>query len=254
MFLKKKAAVYTRHEESSETPLAIYIGLLIHAQHRDRQLIDDLSKLGVCIGYHRVQTISAALGNAGIEEFMRCNVVFPLNMSPGIFTTSQLDNIDHDPSSTSALSSFHGTGISLLQHPDTAEASNILVPTSMSSKTSKKVASLPTQYTEVLPFSLPSKTVTLPDANISDLRNKKEDVDEAILGEYHWLNNVCSLLKVNQSEVPQSFSWSAYHSKNSNDENIVMTKTGLLPLFRESAHTIAMIKHGADVISKATEF
>ena len=95
---------------------------------------------------------------------------------------------------------------------------------------------------------------TIPDANISDLRNKKEDVDEAILGEYHWLNNVCSLLKVNQSEVPQSFSWSAYHSKNSNDETIVMTKTGLLPLFRESAHTIAMIKHGADVISKATEF
>ena len=152
---EKKAAVYTRHEESSETPLAIYIGLLIHAQHRDRQLIDDLSKLGVCIGYHRVLTISAALGNAGIEEFMRCNVVFPLNISPGIFTTSQLDNIDQDPSSTSAVSSFHGTGISLLQHPDTAEASNVLVPTSMASKTSKKVASLPTQYTEVLLCSLP---------------------------------------------------------------------------------------------------
>ena len=33
-----------------------------------------------------------------------------------------------------------------------------------------------------------------------------------------------------------------------------MTKTGLMPLFRESAHTMAMIKHGADVIMKATEF
>ena len=29
-----------------------------------------------------------------------------------------MDNIDHDPSSTSAQDSFHGTGISLFQHPN----------------------------------------------------------------------------------------------------------------------------------------
>ena len=121
----RKTSTNTRHEENAETPIAIYIGLLIHAYHRDRQLIDDLSKLGVCIGYHRVLTISAALGNAGIEKFNKCNIVYPLNMSHGHFTTSQLDNIDHDPSSTSAVSSFHGTGISLLQHPDVAETVSI---------------------------------------------------------------------------------------------------------------------------------
>ena len=35
-----------------------------------------------------------------------------------MFTTSAVDNIDHNPSSTTATGSFHGTGVSLFQHPD----------------------------------------------------------------------------------------------------------------------------------------
>ena len=35
-----------------------------------------------------------------------------------IFTTATVDNIDHNPSSMTATGSFHGTGISLFQHPD----------------------------------------------------------------------------------------------------------------------------------------
>ena len=38
-------------------------------------------------------------------------------MCIGIFTTSAVDNIDHNPSATTAMSSFHGTGILLFQHP-----------------------------------------------------------------------------------------------------------------------------------------
>ncbi|KAI8487001.1 hypothetical protein Bbelb_352610 [Branchiostoma belcheri] len=38
-----------------------------------------------------------------------------------LFTTAAVDNIDHNPSSTTAKDSFHGTAISLLQHPNSAE-------------------------------------------------------------------------------------------------------------------------------------
>jgi hypothetical protein len=34
-----------------------------------------------------------------------------------VFTTAAVDNIDHNPSSTTSKSSFHGTGISIFQHP-----------------------------------------------------------------------------------------------------------------------------------------
>jgi len=44
--------------------------------------------------------------------------VCPPQLRRGLFTRAAVDNIDHNPNSTSAHDSFHGTGISLFQHPD----------------------------------------------------------------------------------------------------------------------------------------
>ena len=41
----------------------------------------------------------------------------PTELRKGLFTTSAMDNIDHNPSATTATTSFHGTSISLFQHP-----------------------------------------------------------------------------------------------------------------------------------------
>ena len=41
-----------------------------------------------------------------------------------IFTTAEVDNINHNPSSTTANDSFHGTAISLVQHPTTSNKDN----------------------------------------------------------------------------------------------------------------------------------
>ena len=88
---------HVNHRESNATPVTIYLGLLIHSHHRDKKLIEELFRLGLCIGYQRVLAISAALGNAGVDRFIAEGVVYPSNMSKYVFTTSQLDNIDHDP-------------------------------------------------------------------------------------------------------------------------------------------------------------
>ncbi len=62
--------------------------------------------------------MSADLANSAISHFERVGSVCPPTLNTGVFTTSAVDNIDHDPSATSAHGSFHGTGISLFQHPD----------------------------------------------------------------------------------------------------------------------------------------
>ncbi len=36
----------------------------------------------------------------------------------GLFTTAAIDNIDHNPSSTTAADAFHSTSISIFQHPE----------------------------------------------------------------------------------------------------------------------------------------
>ena len=38
-------------------------------------------------------------------------------LKSGLFTTAAVDNIDYNPTLATAKESFHGTGISLIQHP-----------------------------------------------------------------------------------------------------------------------------------------
>jgi hypothetical protein len=85
-------------------------------------------------------------------------VVCPAILQKGLFTTSAVDNIDHNPSATTATTSFHGTGISVFQHP--------VSPTFSVSRTfefkgqkpkSKAICCLPETYTNVKPAFLKSK-------------------------------------------------------------------------------------------------
>ena len=47
------------------------------------------------------------------EDFRDKGVVVPAQLRCGVFTAGALDNLDHNPSSTTAEGSFHGTGIRL---------------------------------------------------------------------------------------------------------------------------------------------
>ena len=52
-----------------------------------------------------------------LERSEHEGVVFPSKLRGGLFTTSAVDNIDRNRSSTSSYGSFHGTAILLVQHP-----------------------------------------------------------------------------------------------------------------------------------------
>ena len=104
------------HNRCRETPLPIYLGLSIHARTRKRELVDDSFKLGLSVSYDRVLSISTGIGNTICREFQEENLACPAKLRKGIFTTSTVDNIDHNPSSNTAKESFHGTGISLFQN------------------------------------------------------------------------------------------------------------------------------------------
>ena len=65
--------------------------------------------------------MSTALANcvtAVTELFRESQLVFPANFNKRLFTTAAVDNIDHNSSSITAIDPFHGTGISLFQHPN----------------------------------------------------------------------------------------------------------------------------------------
>ena len=105
-----------RQKRDREPPLPVYVGLSVYGKDRDKSRIEELHDLGASISYNRVNEITSQLCRKVTVEATRRNVLCPPNLKHGIFPTAAIDNIDHNPSSTtSSGQGFHGTGISLFQ-------------------------------------------------------------------------------------------------------------------------------------------
>ena len=105
------------HSRRREPPLPLYLGLVIHAKTRSSDLVNTLHDEGLSVSYDRVLNTSTVVANRAISQFESEGVICPRKLRFGILTVGLVDNVDHNPSSTTAQSSFHGTSISLIQHP-----------------------------------------------------------------------------------------------------------------------------------------
>lgn len=143
---KRKGVIQQHHNAKREPPLPLFLGLAAHAKTRKRDLVDKLDHLGLSISYDRVLNISSRLAQRVCDQLEQDRDVCPINMITGLFTTAAVDNIDHNTSSTTAVSSFHATGISLFQNPSGGVRvyANTNMPKNVSS--SKAVPELPAEY------------------------------------------------------------------------------------------------------------
>ena len=83
-------------------------------------------------------------------------------MRKGLFTAGALDNLDHNPSSTTAQGSFHGTAISVFQFPSSRNSGISREPILINSLFAGK-CSLPENYTNVSAVACNTSTVTVPE-------------------------------------------------------------------------------------------
>ena len=146
-----------KHSRERETPLPIFLGVLVHSKTRKRELVDYMFELGLSISYDRVLEVSTMLGNRICHLYNAQGVVCPPQLRLGVFTTAAVDNFDHNASSTSAQTSLHGTGISIFEHSDSdcsGTPQPALTPISDADGNSKKLDSLPEAYTNVPPSTL----------------------------------------------------------------------------------------------------
>lgn len=206
---------------------------------------------GICISYDRVLEISTQLGEAVVQRYLDEGVVCPPLMRKGIFTTAVVDNIDHNPSATTAMSSFHGTSISLFQHPNEDSVGEdrafILLGDKPKSKT---ISPLPESYTNVQPAYLKSKPnpSTL---ETSPTVTNTTHIEKNIVMEYEWLEHVIDQTK--DIVEDEAVSWAAYHATQKRGSDKYVTTTSLMPLLQESAHSVATIKHSMDKVKAATQ-
>ena len=241
----------TKHSIAQETPIPTYIGLVLHAHTRKRELVDRFFHLGLSISYDRVLRLSAEMGNSVSQRFHMEQVVCPPTLLGDIFTTAAVDNIDHNPSATTANDSLHGTAISLLQHPSHAgEGVDRGIVIIGGKALSRAITPLPHFYTDVPPVTS-VKLTAIPATSATSL--KRTDFKKHTEAEYRWLENTRSVLEESPEKNSDNLSWAAYHASNQEPGNRVITPTALLPLFKESAHTVAMIRHSMDVVKSAIE-
>ncbi len=129
-------------------------------------------------------TISTILNNNLCLQYETEKVMCPPKLKINFFTNAALDNIDHNPSSTTAKDSFHGTGISLFQHPQ-HEASEVERTTVMTDSSTFIIERL-VQQTK--PINDPIKRNNFPLFSRPPVREKSKSKQQLLS-----LKNDCSL-------------------------------------------------------------
>ena len=136
--------------------------------------------MGIFIPYSRVIELSTCLGNKVLQHYQHNNVVCPLSLKIGVFTTAAVDNIDHNSSSKTAEESFHGTGISLFQQA--IKSNHGLEQCSIKAEAeSDKLIELPEAYTNVKPISSFHREPE--HRNYLDVENQSNDLEASVLAE-----------------------------------------------------------------------
>ena len=151
------------------------------------------------------------------------------------------------PSSTTADSSFHGTGISIIQFPTASNTGTAIEPVST---TATKGIILPQSYTVVPAVALNQSRAAVMERICENITGNLVD---GMLQEIKWLNNSLDLLQ-SDWESNKPMTWASFHASFQLPVMTPSAITALLPLFNEKADTPAMIKHAMDILRKATNF
>lgn len=105
-----------RHVLQRETPLPLYIGLMLHSQTGGASIINKLFNLGLSVSYNRVKTVIKSVTTSICDHFEKVDCVCPPSVVSNVFTCAAIDNVDHNTSSNTSTQAFHGTSISLIQY------------------------------------------------------------------------------------------------------------------------------------------
>ena len=150
----------------------------MHFITRSETLVAMLARYGIGITYKRVLRIEDTLAKSVCNQAFQDKLVCPSHLKLGLYTVAALDNLDYDPSSTTAIGSFHGTGISIIQFP-TAE--NPGIARQLQSSMKGDVISLPDEYRIVPALFLNFKSTLVPECLMKETRGfvQKAQDDEA---------------------------------------------------------------------------
>ena len=232
-----------RHSKNNEPSLPVLIGLMVHERTGKRKLVDRLGEEGVSISYDCVMNLSGPISNQVCKEYQANGLVCPVDLKKNVFTTAAIDNLNHNPSSATAESSFHGTTISVFQHADY----HLSLPSfrvDANSSGRRNQGKLPVSYTDI------QQTVSgKPEPQVSsDIDPDSFFLDGSTSAHPNeWLLK----LATEPEEVKDRMNFSAYFSRTS--DTVSKTSSHLLPLITVPVTAPATVHHAANMVKAITE-
>ena len=242
------------HKADQEPPLCTYLGLWIHSLTRSKKLIQKLHYYGICPAYDRIIAIQDDISYAVCEQYIRNGIVAPCwfeDMQEDDILIFAADNVDHNPSSTTSNDSFHGTSLSMfktgpLSGDNDEKTEKIKLPSSGS------VKELPQSYSVVPCVEMQTTGLKAP------LRLKSFDTNPAVTvegvdAENEWLRHSASILE-KELVKDDRFGWYRFHASNMVMNVRSSFSQVLLPLFRDKAATVPMLKHTMDIVLSTVNY
>ena len=241
----KKANTY--HHIDQEAPLCTFLALKLHAETRSKSLIQMLFKLAISPSYKRVLSIEDQLTAAVCEQFNQDDVVVPCSLKKNRFSIGALDNVDYNPSSTSAQGSFHGTSLTLVQVGDISEVTEDQEPVRIPPR--GNTTELPETYSVVPYVDYQTSRQKVPWRSKS-FSTSSLVTEEQLDQENEWLQKSALLLDT-RLEPEDRISWAGFHASRQTSTPRSTCSQGLFPLFKDKAASLSMVKHGMDIIKSA---
>ena len=210
-------------------------------------MIEKLANEGLSISYRRVQDIQTSIASQLCAKFNKDGMVCPPTLQKGLFINAAIDNIDHDPSSTGAKSSFHGTSISVFQHveSETIDYNRFKLELDVEGEPS---LCLPKSYTDIMPLICIHPKYPVNNQPHQMSKNTSQVTSEAS----EWINALGDICQDSNTD-DKKVSFSAFYSSHLAPTKPNRDISTLLPLINESINSPAMVSHCFKVISKIVQ-
>ena len=220
------------------------MALRIYSKTRKKELVEQQANEGLCVHYNRVKSITRSISNQLCDQYEADGIVCPPKLQKGLFTTSAIDNIDHNSSSNTAKTSFHGTSISVFQHADTPlEHQPFTISHPPGSKCPQR-KNLPDSYINIKP----TKGGKPEPAKLKD-SPKNFPMGGGVLSEAsEWIRK----LQTEEGSLEDRVTFSGFYSKQLSSKcNYSISQ--LLPLIPDSVNSPATVRHCTTIIKAITE-
>ena len=253
--MSSPTAIQIRHTRDRDTPLPLYTGIKVHSDARLKHLIESFHRLSLSVSYDRVREVKVAVARSVCRRIEEDGVVLPTNMRPGVFTSGDLDNLDHKKTSNLSNAEFHGMAITLTNHLSSENMGITCEPIIIDSADTS-TPKLPDYYVIVPPVQLSNMDLFVPRSEEGGaVRPSHDRVPGAMVRDEAWVSHVAGLLSKEELKKSESVTWSGFHSQLQ-DASLIKppAEIDILPLFPDKSTDPGIIKHAMLIIRKAITY